>query len=222
MRDWATIRRERAVPFPAKGDPMTQNSGNDSRVKSKWEQLILQRPGLTLVALLILAIALGWIPLGNLFSPAASSDELQPAQVVRVVDGDTLVLSVDGADERVRLIGINCPESVAPEEERNTEEGVEASDFTKSLVSAGDTVWLERDANDRDQYDRLLRYVWLEKPDNPSDAQEIRAKMLNGILVAEGYAQARRYGDDTAHAAALEALGREAAEKGKGVSDFWD
>ena len=221
MRDWATIRRECVVPFMAKGDLMAQNSSSDSRVRSKWEQLILQRPGITIVALLILAIALGWIPLGN-FSPAVSSDELQPAKVVRVVDGDTLVLSVNGADERVRLIGINCPESVAPEDERNTEEGVEASDFTKSLVNAGDTVWLEGDVNDRDQYDRLLRYVWLEKPDNPNDAQEIRTKMLNGILVAEGYAQARRYGDDTAHAAALEALGREAAEKGKGVSDFWD
>ena len=46
--------------------------------------------------------------------------------------------------------------------------------------------------------------------------------MLNGILVAQGYAQARRYGDDVAHSDVLEQLGREAADSNKGVSDFWN
>ena len=142
--------------------------------------------------------------------------------MVRVVDGDTLQVLVDGQKEKVRLIGINSPESVAPEEERNTEEGVEASNYTKSLVGEGDVVWLESDVNDRDQYGRLLRYVWLEKPGNPNDRSEIEAKMLNGILVAQGYAQARRYGDDVAHSDVLEQLGREAADSSKGVSDFWN
>ena len=146
---------------------------------------------------------------------------LEQATVVRVVDGDTLVVSIDGREERVRLIGIDCPESVAPEPERNTPEGEDAAAFTKSLVKRGDAVWLERDENDVDQYGRLLRYVWLEEPASPDDAGEIGEKMLNGVLVREGYAQARRYGDDVAHASALEALGREASRAGRGVSGSW-
>ena len=195
-----------------------------SRMKTIWENLITGHPGLVVGALLVVAVvwAVGGFSGGDGAGPQAAPGDFQQARVVRVVDGDTLVLQVDGAQERVRLIGINCPESVAPEEERNSEEGREASHYTKQLVSEGDTVWLESDVNDRDQYDRLLRYVWLEKPADPNDVDEIRQKMLNGILVAEGYAEARRYGEDTAHADALEQLGREAAEEGRGVSDFWN
>ena len=195
-----------------------------SRMKTIWDNLIIGRPGLVVGALLVAAVvwAVGGFSGGDAAGPQAAPGDFQQARVVRVVDGDTLVLQVDGAQERVRLIGINCPESVAPEEERNSEEGREASRYTKQLVSEGDTVWLESDVNDRDQYDRLLRYVWLEKPADPNDVDEIRQKMLNGILVADGYAEARRYSEDTAHADALEQLGREAAEEGRGVSDFWN
>ena len=195
-----------------------------SRMKTIWENLIIGRPGIVVGALLVVAVAwaVGGFSGGNAAGLQANADDFQQARVVRVVDGDTLVLQVDGAEERVRLIGINCPESVAPEEERNSEEGREACRYTKQLVGEGDTVWLESDANDRDQYDRLLRYVWLEKPTDPNDVGEIRQKMLNGILVADGYAEARRYGEDTDHAQALEQLGREAAEEGRGVSDFWN
>ena len=149
------------------------------------------------------------------------NDGLTEAEVVRVVDGDTLILNVNGENERVRLIGINCPESVAQEVERNSEEGVEASDYTKSLVMRGDTVWLETDTNDRDQYDRLLRYVWLEQPADVNDLNEIGTKMLNGILVREGYAQAHRYGDDDLHIDELRELGREAIDEGRGVTYVW-
>lgn len=66
-----------------------------------------------------------------------TSATLERASVVRVVDGDTLVVDRGSGDEKVRLIGIDCPESVNPDESRNTEEGRAASDFTKSVVSAG-------------------------------------------------------------------------------------
>ena len=49
--------------------------------------------------------------------------DLTPVTLERVVDGDTIVVEMNGTRERVRLIGINTPESVAPEQERNTEEG---------------------------------------------------------------------------------------------------
>lgn len=204
------------------GDSGRGSGADESPMKRLWDGIIIGHPGIVIAALLLIALVQTW---GFLFPSSAgapSADSLQRAEVVRVVDGDTLQVLVGGQKEKVRLIGINSPESVAPEEERNTEEGVKASDYTKSLVGEGDTVWLESDVNDRDQYGRLLRYVWLEKPDNPNDRDEIKTKMLNGILVAQGYAQARRYGDDVAHAVVLEQLGREAADSGKGVSDFWN
>ena len=148
-------------------------------------------------------------------------DSLQKAEVVRVVDGDTLQVKIDGNKEKVRLIGINCPESVANDERRNTAEGVDASDYTKSLVRAGDIVWLQSDYNDTDQYDRLLRYVWLEKPSSLNDPDEVASKMLNGILVHDGYADARRYDEDVLYADVLEDLEDDAVANDRGVSYMW-
>ena len=145
----------------------------------------------------------------------------EQAEVVRVVDGDTLQVRIDGEKWRVRLIGINCPESVASDESRNTAEGRDASDFTHELLGEGDVVWLQMDRSDVDQYDRLLRYVWIEAPSDPFDEDEIADKMLNAILVKEGYAEARIYGDDDLYAYELDALEREAVANGRGVSYMW-
>ena len=88
---------------------------------------------------------------------------------------------------RVRLIGINTPESVAPEEERNTEEGVIASDYVKTLMEDADyEVWLEYDNERYDQYDRTLAYVYIDY-----DGEVV---MLERILLEEGYAETVRYG----------------------------
>ena len=110
-----------------------------------------------------------------------------PYEVERVVDGDTLIVYIDGVRTRVRLIGINTPESVAQEEERNTEEGVIASDFVKELMDEADyEVWLEYDNEIYDQYDRTLAYVYID--------QDGEVVMLERILLEEGYAEAVRYG----------------------------
>ncbi len=122
---------------------------------------------------------------------------LEEATVERVVDGDTIIVDMDDDRYRVRFIGMDTPESVAPEEERNTKEGVLASDHTKEVLPAGTTVWLEKDVSDTDKYDRLLRYVWLECPTNPNDENEVKDKMLNAQLVADGWAKAKSYPPDT-------------------------
>ena len=110
-----------------------------------------------------------------------------PYEVDRVVDGDTLIVYIDGVRTRVRLIGINTPESVAPEEERNTEEGVIASDYVKTLMDeAGYEVWLEYDNEIYDQYDRTLAYVYIDY-----DGEVV---MLERILLEEGLAETVRYG----------------------------
>ena len=124
--------------------------------------------------------------------------EFQEASLVRVVDGDTLVVEIEGTDYKVRLIGVNTPESVAPEsyQVENTEEGVLASDYVKTLLENTTTVYLEKDVSETDKYDRLLRYVWLEIPEDSENINEISTKMLNGILLLDKVAEVATYEPD--------------------------
>ena len=93
-------------------------------------------------------------------TPSTTTAPLVPnATVLRVVDGDTIVASIDGTDERVRLIGIDTPETKKPDTPVQCF-GPEASDFTKSLLPKGTPVLLVRDIEARDKYDRLLAYVY--------------------------------------------------------------
>ena len=85
--------------------------------------------------------------------------DLAPNAIVeRVVDGDTIVVEIAGNRERVRLLGIDTPESVA-ENRPDQCYGVESSDYLKSLLPEGTEVTLIRDVESRDQLDRLLAYV---------------------------------------------------------------
>ncbi|GMU78154.1 MAG: micrococcal nuclease-like protein [Acidimicrobiia bacterium] len=82
------------------------------------------------------------------------------ATVTSVTDGDTVrVRTAAGASERVRLIGIDTPESVDPRQPVECF-GREASAQTKALLPAGTRVRLEPDSERRDRYGRLLAYVW--------------------------------------------------------------
>ena len=84
-----------------------------------------------------------------------------PYDVVRVVDGDTAVININGEEKRCRFIGIDTPESVHPDAQRNIEEGKAASDYTKELLS-GQQVYLEYDLAPQDQYGRELVYLYLK------------------------------------------------------------
>lgn len=95
------------------------------------------------------------------------------ATVVKVVDGDTLHVIVNGQKESVRLIGVDTPESrrnkKAEKDARRSGEdmeaiiamGKEAARFTRSLVRKGVTVKIAFDVQQRDRYGRLLGYVYL-------------------------------------------------------------
>lgn len=136
--------------------------------------------------------------------------EFQKAILIRVVDGDTIVVEMDKEQKKVRLIGIDTPESVASQEyldrtgKENTEAGKTASEYTKSLLADVHEVYLQKDTSDTDRYGRLLRYVWLEVPDNADDVKELATKCLNGILVRNGYAEIATYKPDTKYAKDLE------------------
>ncbi|MBQ3106316.1 MAG: thermonuclease family protein [Eggerthellaceae bacterium] len=194
------------------------------RVSFKWLRNVLLFAALLLAA--VLAVACSDVPIGGQqhenYQPSAEELGLEEAIVVRVVDGDTFkVLREGGREEYLRLVGIDAPESVASDESRNTPEGVEASNYTKSLVSEGQRVWLQRDVSDADKYERLLRYMWLEVPVDPYDEDEIATKMLNAILVVNGYAQVKEYRPDTTLHELFEEFEDRAVAEGNGVSYMW-
>lgn len=113
--------------------------------------------------------------------------------IVRVVDGDTLVVRENNTDYKVRLIGVDTPENVHKNKSKNTKEGIIASQFTKDLLPVSTPVFLEFDKSPKDKYDRVLAYVWLEKPEKNPNKDQIKTKMVNGILLDKGYAKAKAY-----------------------------
>ncbi len=106
--------------------------------------------------------------------------------VVRAVDGDTAVVKVDGQERRVRLLGVDTPETVHPNKPVQFY-GKEASNFTKESLN-GKRVWLEYDSNPQDRYNRHLAYVWLANP-KTIDETSIRESMFNARLLLGGYAK---------------------------------
>lgn len=136
---------------------------------------------------------------------SSSDDTPGVATVTRVVDGDTLRVDIDGERETVRLVGINTPETVAPD--RPVEcYGPEASEHLKELLPDGTEVRLERDVEARDRYGRLLAYVY--KADD--------GLFVNEDLVADGYAQARSYPPNTTLESELQAAQQQARSTGAG------
>ena len=124
-------------------------------------------------------------------------------KVVRVVDGDTIDVEIDGKIERVRYIGIDTPETVDPRKPVQCF-GVEASKKNKELVE-GKMVRLEKDITDRDKYKRLLRYVWL------GDA------LINEMLVSQGYATSYSYPPDVKYQDLFVAAEKKASEDKLGL-----
>ncbi len=106
----------------------------------------------------------------------------QAYSVVKVIDGDTVDVSIDGKVERLRLIGIDTPETVDPRKPVQCF-GVEASNKAKTTLT-GKKVYLESDntQGERDKYDRLLGYVFLEDGTN-----------FNLLMIKEGYAYEYTY-----------------------------
>lgn len=102
------------------------------------------------------------------------------AKVVRVIDGDTF--EIEGG-QTIRLITTDTPETVHPSKPVECM-GKEASAKTKELIE-GKTVRLEKDVSETDRYGRLLRYVYLED-----------GRMLNEVLIQEGFANAVSYPPD--------------------------
>ena len=118
------------------------------------------------------------------FGPTSPTTE---ATVERVIDGDTIVVAYGGQEYHVRYIGMDTPETKDP----NTAlqwMGPQATAANEALV-AGQTVYLEKDVSETDQFDRLLRYVWL--------TDGATWTLVNLELVRQGVAIAKSYPPDT-------------------------
>lgn len=167
-----------------------------------------------LAAILLLAVPAcrstppGPTPIPGLRPTAAPGADATPerveAHVVRVVDGDTIRVGIEGEVYRLRYIGIDTPETKHPE--RPIEwMGPEASRANAELVQ-GQTVYLEKDVSETDQYGRLLRYVFLAD-----------GTFVNAELVRRGYAQVTTYPPDVKYQDLFLELQREARENERGL-----
>ena len=146
-----------------------------------------------------------------------SSEEVNgiiEALVTSVTDGDTIRVTLkDGREEKLRLIGVDTPEST-----RETEPfGKEASAYTKKRLE-NSKVWLELDTGERDRYGRLLAYVWMEQPAEPDAGDSgIRRGMFNAELLLEGYAQVMTVPPNVRYVDYFSVYQREAREQAKGL-----
>ncbi|HYP39721.1 MAG TPA: thermonuclease family protein [Chloroflexia bacterium] len=143
-------------------------------------------------------------PLSN--TPTATPIAFVEARVERIIDGDTLEVLLEGQAVRLRLIGVDAPETNGPP----ICFGLEATMKAEELIgrTAG-RVLLEKDVSETDRYGRLLRYVWLEHPDG--------RRMLNEELVKEGFAQVSTYPPDVKYQAQFLAAERDAREGKRGL-----
>ena len=147
-----------------------------------------------------------------------AKSNLPQATVVRVIDGDTIVVNLNGMEEKVRLIGVDTPESrVNKRAEIQQREGLgsveevvqlgkKAKEFTSSLVKPGDTVYLEFDVQQRDKYGRLLAYVYLKD-----------GRMLNKEIICNGYAMPLTVPPNVKYEEEFRKCYREARENKRGL-----
>ncbi len=130
--------------------------------------------------------------------------DLQEAQVTEIVDGDTIGVTIDGAEYKVRYILVDTPETKKPGTPVQPF-GPEATAANRKMV-ADQTVYLEKDVSENDRYGRLLRYVYLED-----------GRMVNEELLRLGLARVSTFPPDVKYADRFLAVQRQAQETGAGL-----
>lgn len=139
--------------------------------------------------------------------------EAQEARVQRIVDGDTIWVEVAiaggavpvGARHRVRMLEIDAPETVGPDDGVECG-GAEATAFARAQLPVGSTIWLEADREDKDRYGRYLRYVW-----------DFEGEFYNEKAVAGGYAKAVLYRPNDRYISRMRQVEASAKQASRGV-----
>jgi micrococcal nuclease len=125
------------------------------------------------------------------------------AKVVRVVDGDTVVVRYEGREERIRLIGVDTPETVHPNKPVEAY-GEEAKEYTKKKLEEKD-IQIEFDVQERDRYGRLLGYIWLD------------GLLFNDELLRMGYARVATFPPNVKYVETFKETEKNAREKQVGI-----
>jgi micrococcal nuclease len=128
---------------------------------------------------------------------------LVDAKVVRVVDGDTVVVRYEGREERIRLIGVDTPETVHPNKPVEAY-GEEAKEYTKKKLEEKD-IQIEFDVKERDRYGRLLGYIWVD------------GLLFNDELLKMGYAKVATFPPNVKYVETFKETERNAREKQVGL-----
>ena len=151
-----------------------------------------------------------------------------PVRVVRVKDGDTLVVALNGSDEDVRLIGIDTPEKFDSDKLRRDDAdsplsaseiqalGEEASAFAERLLG-GSEVYVQPGTEPRDRYGRLLAYLYQADPNGDWTFGGEAFSQVNLELVRAGWADPLRVPPNTEFAADYEDAARTARQADRGM-----
>lgn len=146
-----------------------------------------------------------------------TAESLTAVTVIRVVDGDTYVVNLDGNETKVRLIGVDTPESVASQEyldrtgKENTEFGKDVSSYMKDMLSEGSTLYLEFDVDKYDKYERVLAYAYFED-----------GEMVQEHLLKKGFARVMTIEPNVAHSDRFVELEQEAMNNGVGMWEGYE
>lgn len=173
---------------------------------------------LGVIVLILLAAGFSLTEVRNAISLASANEPVTAPTagewypVVKVTDGDTLTVNIDGKNQSVRLIGVNTPETVDPRRPVQCF-GKEASNAAHVLLDE-QSVRLETDPSqgERDAYGRLLAYVFL-----PAQAGLPDGRMLNEYLIANGYGHEYTFNIPYKYQAAFKAAEIEARAAQKGL-----
>lgn len=157
-----------------------------------------------IAVVIVLAAVFSWWQDREPSVPDGFSEDAAAAELVRIIDGDTIVVELSGQEERVRLLNIDTPETVHPEEPVECG-GPEASEAIGEMISPGDELVLEFDQERRDQYDRLLAGVF---------ADEV---FVNEELARQGWAEPAYYAPNDRFLDQIEDAWAQAESEGAGV-----
>jgi endonuclease YncB( thermonuclease family) len=181
-----------AVAEPAAAPPLAQASAGCPTFDAwEWAQSVFESDPTRYSALDpdVNGIACEELPRGG-FAPAFWTDKIpadvQEAQIVRMIDGDTFEVLINGVSNRVRIYRADTPET---QNEQHCG-GSEATAFAEWALSFNDkpgVVYIEKDTNEKDRYGRELGYIWFQAGGQPY--------MLNHVLINNGYAEDVDYGD---------------------------
>lgn len=167
-----------------------------------------------LVVLVLAAVAVALVallsaePSDPADAGAGPDGPTEMAEVIRVVDGDTIVVRTGDREERVRYIGLDAPEVANVDAGTVAECGGDEARTANERLVAGEQIVLERDVSDRDRFGRLLRHVWL---------QDGGWRLIGRELVEAGAAEARSYPPDTTRDGELDAAERGARGRAAGI-----